>query len=69
MKRTLSRDQLTQEQMLRGICSEGACNWPIDGWCVTCRAKLCFDHLHEHRNLHARAQRHEAEATIEETSR
>ena len=44
------------EQRLRGICSADNCQWPIAAWCVedTCRAKLCLDHLQEHRNRHAR---------------
>jgi hypothetical protein len=46
--------ELSERQMRYGICSESACQWPIAGWCVACRAKLCLDHLHEHRNLHAR---------------
>lgn len=50
-------DELREQQMQRGICSAGACHWPIAGWCVGCRAKLCADHLHEHRNLHARDAR------------
>ena len=44
------------EQRLRSICSAENCQWPIAAWCVedTCRAKLCLDHLSEHRNRHAR---------------
>lgn len=47
---------IEQEQRLRGICSADNCQWPIAAWCVcdTCRAKLCLDHLQEHRNRHAR---------------
>lgn len=46
---------LTEEHIQKGICSASDCHWPIGGWCVGCRAKLCHDHLAEHRNLHARA--------------
>lgn len=49
---------LYEQQMQRGICSDAACRWPIDGWCTGCRAKLCQDHLHEHKNLHARTVVH-----------
>ena len=45
---------LSERQMRYGICSEATCQWPIGGWCVECGAKLCHDHLHEHKNLHAR---------------
>ena len=47
---------IEQEQRLRGICSADNCQWPIAAWCVedTCRAKLCLDHLQEHKNRHAR---------------
>ena len=52
----MSADQreLSERQMRDGICSEATCQWPIGGWCVECGAKLCQDHLAEHRNLHAR---------------
>lgn len=48
---------LSEAQMRYGICSEPFCYWPIAGWCADegCRAKLCHDHLQEHKNVHARA--------------
>ena len=47
-------DWLDEQQRLKGICSESGCFWPIAKWCETCRAKLCYDHLAEHGNKHAR---------------
>lgn len=47
-------DQLRERQMRHGICSAPQCQWPIATWCGDCRAKLCYDHLAEHRNTHAR---------------
>lgn len=47
-------DELEWRQRIHGICSAPGCHWPIAAWCGGCRAKVCLDHLQEHRNLHAR---------------
>ena len=50
--------ELLQARIARGICSDADCGLPIDGWCVTCRAKLCERHLHDHHNQHTREYLH-----------
>lgn len=47
-------EPLTEAHWQRGICSDPTCSKAISGWCVHCRAKLCIDHLQDHRNVHAR---------------
>ena len=51
-------EALRDARMQRGICSDVDCSWPIDGWCVTCRAKLCERHLRDHHNQHTREYLH-----------
>lgn len=59
-----TRGGLPEAQARRGVCSAPGCAWPIAGWCEQtpalmpeCRAQFCFDHLYDHRTLHARQAR------------